>query len=137
MTEHKPSHQRVVINGESFNIPIHYHNIPIKATTSKEAALEAEVERLQERLEITHEYNLKGEKVLIPPEKRNDFPDAVSCRDSTIELMEERVFKLEKALTTTRAASEFIVIAMRVMLEDVFKETEQALNQGDKDDDRN
>lgn len=70
----------------------------------REWKLQAEVERLQERLEITHFYNLKGEKELIPPEDRADTPDGIVCRDCTIELMQDTIDKQKLEVERLREA---------------------------------
>lgn len=58
---------------------------PIARLSSALAALERENATLQERLEISHAYNLDGDKVPFP----EGMPDGIECRDETIRNLED------------------------------------------------
>ena len=49
------------------------------------------VDIYQDRLEIKHVYNHKGEQEEIPVEERDDHIDGISCRDETIRQLEDTV----------------------------------------------
>ena len=57
------------------------------------AQLWAEIERCHARLEIDHCYVMRGKKLIRKPlswKERLAFPDAVACRDDSIELMRRK-----------------------------------------------
>lgn len=50
-----------------------------------------EIERCHSRLEIDHEFVMRGdglERRAVPYNRRHEQPDAVECRDATIQFME-------------------------------------------------
>lgn len=53
------------------------------------------IEKLEERLEITHAYDYKGNRVEIPPEDRDEYPDGIDCRDETIRLLQDENNRLK------------------------------------------
>ena len=85
---------------------------PTEAARSENATLRQRIAELEERLELTHHYELiDGEAQLVetPPERRSPSVDAVACRDSTIDLLNEfnrrqsrRIAELEGALKDAR-----------------------------------
>lgn len=67
--------------------------ILLRALAAKCDALFAEVERCHERLEIDHVWKIGDggigvARVDVPMSERAEMPDAVTCRDATIELLE-------------------------------------------------
>ena len=65
----------------------------LRALAAKCDALFAEVERCHERLEIDHVWKIGDggigvARVDVPMSERAEMPDAVTCRDATIELLE-------------------------------------------------
>lgn len=70
--------------------------------SSDHDALALEVERLHERLEDNHEYQLidgKTVRVDVPP---GSVPDGIECRDETIKLKRERIRELEADLAAAK-----------------------------------
>lgn len=57
---------------------------------------EARVQALEARLEIDHAYDQDMQRIEIPVEQRDKFPDGIACRDATIQLQDERVKELEQ-----------------------------------------
>lgn len=54
--------------------------------------LEAKVEKYQSRLEITHDYDgYTGERREIPQDKRDTYPDGITCRDATIHMLKSEL----------------------------------------------
>lgn len=80
----------------------------IASLSQRLAVAEAEIERLEVRLEIDHAFKLvNGELVryVIPREERGSFPDGISARDMTIELVQERADAAEAQLAHAREAA--------------------------------
>lgn len=62
-----------------------------------------EVERLRERLELTHAYQvIDGEMVKVPAP--DGMPDGIECRDETIKLLEARAQAAERENERMRGA---------------------------------
>lgn len=74
--------------------------------TDEVKQLTDEIDRLKERLEITHEYNADGKKV----RAGEDIPDGITCRDETIRIQDE-------AIDTLRAENERLRGALRFYAE--------------------
>ena len=53
------------------------------------------IAKLEHRLEIDTAYGTNGKEITIPPDKRDEMPDGIICRDETIKLLEERIAALE------------------------------------------
>ncbi len=71
---------------------------------SELASKAARVEKLEERLEITSCGVLENGEIVtraIPPDARDSFPDGISARDATIELLDEEIKKLSAARDLT------------------------------------
>lgn len=65
------------------------------------AKAEREIERCHKRLEIDHAFKLVDgglERFDVPKDERASWPDAVSCRDETIAILEHRAEAAERAL---------------------------------------
>ena len=74
------------------------------------------IAELEERLEISHGYIAGPEGTLVrkelSPAERASFPDAVSCRDETIKLRDERIAELEKELAGERERLDYMQTCM-------------------------
>lgn len=73
----------------------------IAALTDRLAKAEREIERCHKRLEIDHAFKLVDgglERFDVPEDERASWPDAVSCRDETIAILEHRAEAAERAL---------------------------------------
>lgn len=71
------------------------------------AEAEREVARCHTRLEIDHAFQLVDgwlERFDIPAEDRASWPDAVSCRDETIAILEQRAEAADASLARMREA---------------------------------
>lgn len=74
--------------------------LDLARVTAERDEARAEVERLQERLEIDHVFVLgEADEMVrkdVPPEERALYPDAIDCRDATIGLQDERIERLTR-----------------------------------------
>lgn len=78
------------------------------AALARVEALEAKVQKYEERLQIDHCYELNPVRTgdvdndlirkEIPPEKRGDFPDLIECQQATIALQDEEIKRLAALL---------------------------------------
>ena len=90
-----------------YRAAIHAAHATLRAQAARIAELRSEVERCHGRLEITHEWADDGTgtnltRAPIPMDERTDYDDAVSCRDATIGLMDERIAELEAEVAQLR-----------------------------------
>lgn len=76
----------------------HAAQFKIIELTQREEKFIARINKLEERLEITYCYNGEGEKIEIPPEDRDSYPDGIMCRNETIDLLAEESRKIEVKL---------------------------------------
>jgi hypothetical protein len=66
----------------------------------------AEIERLRERLEMTHAWQfIDGQETRIEVEP-GSIPDGIECRDETIRLQDREIERLRTALRAVRACTD-------------------------------
>lgn len=73
----------------------------------------AEIERLRERLEMTHAYQLVDGKMTRVAVEPGSIPDGIECRDGTISLQDKHIKDLIERLRDARAAE----IELKVVLQ--------------------
>lgn len=68
--------------------------------------LRSYVARLERRLEIDRFHDENGNKVSVPPEERQTFPDGIECRDATIRLLRDEIKILRNQWQRARGGEE-------------------------------
>lgn len=89
---------------ECATVPMSYirRSRRVAASALTQAPDKAEIQRLRERLEVTHVYVSKGDG---PMRRRKvkpgeDIPDGIECRDATIELLGRQIRELKAELAS-------------------------------------
>ena len=68
---------------------------------------EAEIQKLRERLEIAHVWQMvDGTMTRVPAPEGEEIPDGIACRDETIRLQDRRIAELEDQVRTLKTAGE-------------------------------
>ncbi|MFC3638857.1 hypothetical protein ACFONL_16065 [Camelimonas fluminis] len=71
------------------------------ALTAERDVLRAEVEALQDRLEMRHAFDGSGKRISVEP---GSIPDGIACRDETIRQLDKRVDEYRAQVEAMREA---------------------------------